>query len=79
MVARGHQGVKWMEIVRIGEYMLLPPSFQNNGLLNLEHKCVFKLILIKRLFCSQCPPGSCRLCCQASCQGSSSTLFASSF
>jgi len=26
MVARGHQGVKWMELLRIGEYMWLSPT-----------------------------------------------------
>lgn len=25
MVARGHQGVKWMELLRIGEYIIFPP------------------------------------------------------
>lgn len=27
MVARGHQGVKWMELLRIGEYMMLSPTY----------------------------------------------------
>lgn len=36
MVARGHQGVKWMELLRIGEYTLFFPP--HKCLSNLKYK-----------------------------------------